>query len=170
MNSNHNNVKRYELVAVDAVRQEFGRMQGIIKYGYTIGFDNRAQVFFLLRENGTGFQVFTDMVALGPRLEAGRINIGRAEDWKYSIAQIKTLPPEFTGVQFNVDRLVTTDEAGRVDSGLSLRTSKGNEMILVASSAPLGIECFSKPHIPVPDEKFEPEYELHEYQREPFIL
>ena len=168
MKSKAENQERYELIVDEGLRQEFVRLHGIIRYGFIIGFDKRARMFFLLRDDSTGFRIFTDMVTLGPRLEAGRIHIERAEDWRFSIAQTRELPSEFVATTFEVERLVITDGAGVVDSGLTLKTPEGNEIVLVASSAPHGIECCSNPTLLVPDEKFQPEYELHEYQRIPF--
>jgi hypothetical protein len=116
----------------------------------------------LWRPDGAGLSLYSQMHDVAEKIEVGVLNFERASAPGPN-ETIVDVAPAFQG-EIAVSKLVIFESGTSAESGVVLRASNGEEIVIVAGAFPCTIAVFGvgpMPHI------FEPEYELDRYTRVP---
>lgn len=117
------------------------------------------------RSKDAGMKIASTMHDIGERLEVGVLRI-EVVDWRPEYMQVtRPLPSEFCG-SIEVEKLVGCHGSIEFESGLLLRSAKGNVIALVAAAHPYMIALSG-----LLEQKFwVPEYDLDFYRNEKLRL
>jgi hypothetical protein len=116
---------------------------------------------FLWRADGTGLKIQSVMYDIAERLEIGALEFSRVTEKGRELPAFD-LPEEFR-VGVKAAKLVLSTSGVTADSGVLLRGSHGDELVMVAGAQPYTIAVKAS----FIRERFEPEYELSTYLQEP---
>lgn len=155
--------KNHDMLSTDEIGNELlCRSQQFTSYGFKVLQHQRATDFFLFRPDGTGLRISSRMIELSDRLEVGVLCVDEIDQGYLPDLKLQ-LPVEFTG-HFNAERLVLENEHGKFESGISLSTKRGDELIIIPGAYPYTLEVRMTLVLMGP-ERFDPEYPLNEYRR-----
>lgn len=149
------------LVISRAVEGWAKNLDSFSHYGFMVAQHQRTTDFFLLRGDGSGLRFSIVMVDLAERVEVGVLNIESAER-NYFPKELFALPLKFQQ-RLSPERLVLETDYGSIDSGLVLTASDDDQLVLVSGVYPYTIEV----RAPFSEGRFEPEYSLDKYLRQP---
>jgi hypothetical protein len=154
---------KYHLLSSNAVDDWEEDFDGFSQYGFRVAQHHRATDFFLIRGDGSGLRFSIVMIDLAERMEVGVLSIESAK-MDYVPEKLFELPPQFQQ-KLIPERLVLATEYGKIDSGLVLTAVNGDELILVSGVYPYTIEV----RAPFAKGRFEPEYRIDKYFRQPIM-
>jgi hypothetical protein len=117
----------------------------------------------LWRSDGSGLRMYTDMHDVAERREVGVLNFERVFA-PHPDEFVESMEATFGG-EAEVSKLIIHESGTSAESGVILKAQTGEELVVVAASAPYSLALqglkLSRPHI------FQPEYPLNRYDRLP---
>ena len=159
----------YEVSISGHLSDEFAR--GFKSMSIERGTHNSIATVYLWHADGTGLKIQSRLHDIIDWIEVGALEFSRVTRAVSGVSEIGVcetevteinLPNEF-GTGLKATKLVLSTHGIAVESGVVLESAGGNEIIIVACSAPYMV-AIKAPFIA---EAFEPEYDLSEYSREP---
>lgn len=112
----------------------------------------------LVRPDGSGLLIRSEMAVLSSRVEVGVLSFQRVRCLE---GVYGTIAPSFHDIKY-VEKLVIDEQGIRVESGILLKNEKDNELIVVAAAMPCTLAVLG---LISPAIDFSPEYSLYSYRR-----
>jgi hypothetical protein len=117
----------------------------------------------LWRSNEDGLRLCTEMHDVAERIEVGVLNFKQVSSHRTD-ERIADVASAFQS-EIAVSKLIVHESGTSAESGLILKASNSDEIVIVAGAYPYSLAVLGVPPMP---HIFEPEYQIGHYMRVPF--